>query len=133
MSDPIDVLVLDDEEIVCEQLKHHLEKRDFRVEPFTESEKALARLAEKDFDVVITDLKMKGPTGLDVLHIVRKQGQGTQVIMITGYATIEASREAEYGGVFDFITKPFQLDAVAKLAKKAGKKARRLRKRSEEK
>jgi DNA-binding NtrC family response regulator len=127
MSDPIEVLVLDDEEIVCEQLKHHMEKRDFRVETFCESNKALDRLAEKDFDVVITDLKMQGPTGLDVLHIVRNRGTGTQVIMITGYATIEAAREADYGGVYKFITKPFQLDAVAKMAKSAGKKARRLK------
>lgn len=133
MSNPIDVLVLDDEEIVCEQLQHQLEKGDFTVETFTESEKALARLEEKDFDVVITDLRMKGPTGLDVLHIIRRRGGGTQVIMITGYATIEATREAEYGGVFEFINKPFQLEAVAKMAAKAGKKARRLKKRSEEK
>jgi pyruvate,water dikinase len=121
------VLVLDDEEIVCERVKGYLEKNGYQVETFTESSPAMERLQQERFDVVVTDLKMKGPTGLDVLHFVRRQGQGTQVIMITGYATMDASREAEYGDVFDFICKPFQMDDLGTAVKKAAKKARKLR------
>lgn len=130
MSSSAEVLVLDDEPIVCERLKTHLEKSAFHVETFTDSEQALARLAEKAFDVVVTDLKMKGATGLDVLHYVRTKSEGTQVIMITGYASMEAAREAEYAGVFDFITKPFQMKNMATMVKKAAKKARKLGKKS---
>lgn len=130
MSDRIEVLVLDDEPIVCERLKEHLEKDDLAVEIFTESQKAIDRLAEKTFDVVVTDLKMKGPTGIDVMHFVRDQEKGTQVIIITGYASMDAARDAEYSGTFDFITKPFQLTAVSAMVKKAAKKARRTRGRS---
>jgi len=125
MKAPVEVLVLDDEPIVCERLKEHLEKENCSVEVFTDSEKAIGRLEERAFDVVITDLKMQGPTGLDVLHFVRKHREGTQVIIITGYASMDAAREAEYCGVYDFITKPFQLGAITTLVKKAGKKARR--------
>jgi DNA-binding NtrC family response regulator len=118
-----EVLVLDDEAIVCERLKAHLEDNGFQVETFTESQRAIDRIMEKTFDVVVTDLKMEGPSGLDVLHLVRNRMQGTQVIMITGYATIEAAREADYTGVYSFILKPFQLDEMGKLVKKAAKKA----------
>lgn len=132
MSDQIKVIVLDDEPIVCERLKEHFEKNDILVETFTESQAAIGRLAEKRFDVVVTDLKMKTPNGLDVMQFVRQQQQGTQVIVITGYSSIEAVREAEYSGVFEFLDKPFQMETLAKLVKKAGAKARKLGKAAEE-
>jgi DNA-binding NtrC family response regulator len=122
-----DVLVLDDESIVCERLKRHLEKSGFDVETFTDSQTALERLAEKTFDVVVSDIKMKGPTGLEVLRFVNRQGKGTQVILITGYSVLETAREAEYCGVFDFVTKPFQLEKIEALVSKAAKRARRQR------
>jgi CheY-like chemotaxis protein len=55
----IEVLVLDDELIVCERLKDYLERKEISVEIFTESQKALERLKEKTFDVIITDVKMQ--------------------------------------------------------------------------
>jgi DNA-binding NtrC family response regulator len=123
MKNRTEVLVLDDEAIVCERLKEHLESKGFQVETFTESQQAIDRLMKKTFDVVVTDLKMEGPSGLDVLRLVRDQGHGTQVIMITGYASAEAARAADYTGVYEFILKPFQLEEMAKLVKKAAKKA----------
>jgi DNA-binding NtrC family response regulator len=125
MSNQGDVLVLDDEPIVCERLTEHLQKNDFSVEAFTESSKAIDRLAEKTFDVVVTDLKMKGPTGLEILHYVRDHALGTQVIIITGYASIDSMREAEYGGVFEFVPKPFRMERLTALVKKATRKARK--------
>ena len=126
MRGPVEVMVLDDEEVVCERLKAHLEKKDCRVETFVESQKAIDRLTEKRFDVVITDVKMKGPSGLDVLHFVRRESPSTQVIVITGYGSMENFREAEYGGAFEFINKPFTSRAMEKLTSKAAKKARKL-------
>lgn len=117
------VLVLDDEEIVCERLEEHLKKAGFQVETFTDSQKALDHLAENIFDVVVTDLKMSGPTGLDVLHFVHQHRPGTQVIIVTGYASMDAVREAEYTGVFEFVTKPFNLPKIAALVKKASDRA----------
>jgi DNA-binding NtrC family response regulator len=125
MSQQGDVLVLDDEPIVCERLSNHLQKNDFSVEAFTESSEAIKRLAERSFDVVVTDLKMKGPTGLEILHYVRDHADGTQVIIITGFASIDALREAEYGGVFEFVPKPFTMERLTSLVKKAARKARK--------
>jgi DNA-binding NtrC family response regulator len=128
MNNRAEVLVLDDEVIVCDRLKEFLEKSDFSVETFTDSRAAMERLAEKRFDVLVTDLKMKGPNGLDVMQFVHRQGQGTQVIIITGYSSMEAVREAEYSGVFGFLDKPFQMGALAKLVKKAAAKSGRVQK-----
>jgi len=127
MSTSADLLVLDDESIVCDRLKEYFEKNGYAVETFTESGKAIDRLSEKEFDVVVTDLKMKGPTGLDVLHFVRDHSPATQVIIITGYASMEAAREAEYGNVFDFIAKPFQMDRLGAMVRKAVKKTMKLK------
>lgn len=131
MSAPIEVLVLDDEEIVCDRLKVYLEKNGCNVEAFTISQEAMERLVERSFDVVITDLKMKAPTGIDILHFVRDHSSSTQVIIITGYPTIEAVREAEYGNVFDFINKPFQMDKLHTMVKKAHRRAQRLKGKAE--
>ena len=130
MNEQAEVLVLDDEEVVCERLKSHLEKSNFKVETFSESQAAINRLGEKDFDVVVTDLKMKGPTGLDVLQFVQSRVGRTQVILITGYASIEASREAEYRGVYRFIEKPFRLEDIGRLVKKAAKEGKKLKERA---
>jgi DNA-binding NtrC family response regulator len=120
----IEVLVLDDELIVCERLKDYLERKEISVEIFTESQKALQRLQEKTFDVIITDVKMQGPTGIDVLTIVKKESYKTEVIVITGYSSVDTLRQAEYIGAFEFIAKPFQLSEIYHFVKKAAKKAR---------
>ncbi len=123
--DAIEVMVVDDEAIVGDRLNNHLSKNGFQVETFIDSEKALTRLDEKKFHVVVTDLKMAGSTGLDVLHNVRNRGLSTQVIIITGYASFEAAREAEAVGAFDFLCKPFELKDLTKLVKRAAKRAMR--------
>jgi len=119
------VMVVDDEAIVCDRLKEHLERNDLRVTTFTDSREALAALEESYFHVVVTDLKMAGATGLDVLHNIRRRGEPTQVIVITGYGSMEAAREAETVGAYDFVCKPFELKELTKKVKKAAKRARR--------
>jgi DNA-binding NtrC family response regulator len=103
------ILVVDDEPIVCERLKPALEKVGFYVETYTDSQNAIDRLAEEKFDVVVTDIKMKGPDGLDILHFVKQQSPATQVVIITGFATVDSAREAMKSGAADFIAKPFKI------------------------
>jgi DNA-binding NtrC family response regulator len=121
MKTNISVMVLDDEPIVGERLKPVLEREGYEVEVFTDSRKALQRLEEKKFKVLITDLKMTGPSGLDVLKFLKDKALDTRAIVITGYATIERAREAQ---VLDaqFVTKPFKLEQIVKLVDKAAKK-----------
>jgi DNA-binding NtrC family response regulator len=118
-----DVMVLDDEPIVGDRLRPVLEKEGFHVEVFTDSSAALARLNEKTFAVLVTDIRMQGPSGMDVLRFVRENAPGTRVIMITGYATIETSHEAGALGAVHFVPKPFKLQELARLVTKASKRS----------
>ncbi len=121
MKKNIAVMVLDDEPIVGERLQPVLEKAGYEVEIFTDSQKALNRLEKKIFQVLITDLKMSGPSGLDVLKFLKYQALDTKAIVITGYPTIERAREAQVLEA-EFITKPFKLEQIVKLVDKAAKK-----------
>ena len=119
------ICILDDEPIVGDRLKPELEDDGYVVEVFTSSKSALDRLNEKCFDVFITDLKMEGVDGMGFLESVQAKCPGSEVIVITGYGTLESAREALIKGAYDFITKPFRLGEIRAAVKKAKKKARR--------
>ncbi len=110
MDEGISILILDDEPIVCNRLKVALEKMGYEVETYTDSVAALQRLEEKDFDIVVTDLKMENVDGIQILGAAKKKSPKTEVIIITGFATSEAAKEALKKGAFDFIAKPFRLE-----------------------
>jgi DNA-binding NtrC family response regulator len=114
------VMVVDDESIVCERLKPALEKDGFHVETFTDGQSAIDRLAVEKFDVLVTDLKMRKPDGIDILNFVRQDAPGTKVVVITGFPTVETARESLMGGAVDFVIKPFRIsqlrDLVVKLS-----------------
>ena len=92
-----------------------LEKCGYDVETQTDSQAAIDQLARARYDVLITDLKMSGPSGLDVLRFVKEQAPSTRVIVITGYATAEQARESMKGGAVDFIAKPFRISQLREL------------------
>lgn len=118
------ILLLDDEPIVCKRLKPNLEKLGYEVETFISSAEAMKRIKEKEFDIVITDLKMEGLDGMEFLTEVKKRSQATEVIVITGFATMETAKESFKKGVFDFVAKPFKLGEIQDLVKKAEVKVR---------
>jgi len=109
------ILILDDEPIVGDRLKPALEKCGYDVETQTDSQAAIDQLARERYDVLITDLKMNGPSGLDVLRFVKEQAPSTRVIVITGYATAEQAKESIKGGAVDFIAKPFRISQLREL------------------
>ena len=121
MSDKLNIMVIDDEEIVGKRLQPALEKQGDTVESFVNSKNALLRLAEKHFDIVITDIRMDEIDGLEVLDFIKSNSINTKVIMITGYATVEVAREALAKGAFDFIAKPFKPDDLRVIINKASK------------
>lgn len=102
------VMIVDDEPIVGKRLGPALEKSGFEVETFLDPAKALARLKDQDFDIVVTDFRMEELDGIQVLTHVMESCPHTRVILITGYATVEVAREALVKGAFDFIAKPFK-------------------------
>ena len=115
MTTPKRVVILDDEPIVCERLKPALEKAGFEVETFTTGQAVIDRFAETRFDVLVTDLKMQKPDGLEVMKFVKESSPATKVIIITGYATVGTARDAMKGGAVDFIAKPFKISQLRDL------------------
>jgi CheY-like chemotaxis protein len=118
-GEKLQVMILDDEPIVGKRLKPVLTKSGFEVEVFENPTEALARLGEKEFDIVVTDLRMEGVDGIHVLEHVMERCKNTRVILITGYATVEVAREALVKGAFDFIAKPFKPRDLTAVVNKA--------------
>jgi len=108
MENKVQVLILDDEPIVGKRLAPALAKIGSEVESFEDPKAALARINEKIFDIVVTDIRMEEIDGIEILEKVKEKSDHTKVIMITGYATVEVAREALGKGAFDFIAKPFK-------------------------
>ncbi len=123
-NNKISILILDDEPIVSKRLKPSLEKKGYLVETFTESEAALKRVKEKKFDIVITDLKMEGLSGMEFLTEVKKLYPDTEVIVITGFATMDTAKESFQKGIFDFLAKPFKLGEITAVIQRAEEKIR---------
>jgi len=124
MKEKLEILVLDDEPIVGDRLKPFLEEHGYAVEVFVDPKRALARLKEKEFDIVVTDVRMENIDGIQVLENVRAKSARTKVLMITGYATVELARHALTKGVFDFIAKPFKLGDIRTMVQKAAEALR---------
>ncbi len=119
MAGKTSILILDDEPIVTKRLKPSLEKKGYEVEAFTESVVALRRIRERDFDIVVTDLKMEGVDGMQFLAEVKERSPATEVIVITGFATMETAKESFRKGVFDFLAKPFKLGEIVEVIQRA--------------
>jgi DNA-binding NtrC family response regulator len=119
MSYQCDILIVDDEPIVGERLKAFIKKDGHRSEIFVDPAAALKRLEEKDFDIVISDIRMGEIDGIQVMQKVFQKSPRTKVIMITGYATLELARESLTKGAFDFIAKPFKLKEIRRTIEKA--------------
>jgi DNA-binding NtrC family response regulator len=115
MNEKKRILVLDDEAIVCERLAPALEKAGFDVVTCTDSQTAIDKLRQERFDVLVTDVKMRGPDGIEVMDVAHEQSPTTKVIVITGFATAETARSAMKSGAVDFIAKPFKISQLRDL------------------
>jgi DNA-binding NtrC family response regulator len=119
MKEKLEILLLDDETIVGNRLGPALEKVGYNVEVFEDPKKALNRINEKAFDIVVTDIMMADVNGIKVLEEVQKKTDKTKVIIITGYATVALAREAMDKGAFDMIAKPFRPNDLRAVVAKA--------------
>jgi DNA-binding NtrC family response regulator len=119
MENKLSIMIIDDENIVGKRLQPALEKRGDTVETFIDSREALKRFDEKNFDIVVTDIRMDNVDGIEVLEHITAQSKRTKVIMITGYATVEVAREALAKGAFDFIAKPFKPNDLRAIIERA--------------
>jgi len=103
----IAILVVDDEAVIRDGLQRTLTGDRFEVETCKSGHAAIELLQEREYDLIITDLKMPGMNGIEVLKAVKGLQPDIPVIMITGYATVDTAVEAMKNGATDYITKPF--------------------------
>lgn len=118
------VLVVDDEDDMREGLAETLRGEGHQVDTAGDGWQALQRVKGRDYDVALVDLKMPGPDGLLVLDGIVRTCADTQVIVITGHATVESAVAAMKVGAFDYVPKPFKLDHVRLVVERAVERKR---------
>jgi DNA-binding NtrC family response regulator len=106
------ILIVDDERRMCAVLKAAFENKNLAVTTADSGEAALAALSMDRFDVVLSDIKMPGLNGLQVLEEIKRRSPETEVLLMTAYADAKTAVEAMKKGAFDYIVKPFEIDEL---------------------
>jgi DNA-binding NtrC family response regulator len=119
MNEQPRILVVDDEKVALNNLIYILKKENYEVTGTQSGPRALALLDEQEFDLILTDLKMEKVDGMQVLTRSKELYPDTEVIMITGYATLDSAINAMKAGAYHYIAKPFKLDEVRKVVREA--------------
>lgn len=122
MGEKIKVLIVDDEETFREVLERELTLCGFETTSTSDSTDAIERISESNFDVVLLDIKMPGIDGIECLKRIKELRPMTEVIMLTGYGSIENAIASMKLGAYDFLTKPCKLDELEAVIRKAGEK-----------
>ncbi|GAB4256149.1 sigma-54-dependent transcriptional regulator [Deferrisoma sp.] len=113
------VLVVDDDASLRRILEYNLAEEGYAVATAASGEEALEKLDRAAFDLVVTDIKMPGMDGMDLLRRIKAEAPETQVIVITAFGTIEMAVEAMKAGAAEYITKPFNRDELKLAVRKA--------------
>lgn len=113
------VLLIDDEKIALSNMQHILQKEGYTVTTCNDGEAGIDALKHNPFDLVLTDLKMPGISGMEVLEYCRQNVPDVPVLMITGHASLDSAVEAMRRGAYHYISKPFRLDEAREIIKGA--------------
>ena len=113
------ILVAEDEKNIREGLTDALELDGHEVTSAADGSEALKRFHKGDIDLVITDLRMPGLSGEELLEKILAESPGTPVIILTGHGTVETAVKAMHMGAWDFLTKPVNLDYLSLIVKQA--------------
>ncbi len=106
MSDKSRILIVDDDEVVRRSYLRSLERISRNVEAASDGEEALQTMEQNPFDVVLLDLRMPGQDGLSVLRTIKQKWPESEVVIITGYPTVDSAKEAMKLGAYDYVAKP---------------------------
>jgi two-component system response regulator CpxR len=115
----INVLLVDDEKNFVEFLAERLQLRDFNVLTAFTGDEAIKLVKENDFDVIVLDVQMPGKNGVETLKEIKKIEQLSQVIMLTGHATVKTAIQGMKNGAFDYLMKPTDTDDLIEMMNKA--------------
>lgn len=113
------LMVVDDEEIARTNLQHILEKEGYEVATATNGVEALEQMNFAGFELVLTDLRMLELGGMELLERIKSRHVDTEVVIITGYASVESALEAVQKGAYHYLSKPLKVDEVRTIVKQA--------------
>ncbi|MBW1708642.1 MAG: sigma-54-dependent Fis family transcriptional regulator [Deltaproteobacteria bacterium] len=113
------ILVVEDDDLARKNLEYILTKEGHEVVSTSSGAQALSLLEKQEFNLVLTDLRMKHVDGMQVLNKVRTEQPHTEVIMITAYATVDSAVEAMRHGAYYYISKPYKIELVRKVVREA--------------
>ena len=119
MTRRLDVLVVEDEPVVREAARKILLEEDLSIATANDVEQAMTILEDTQCRIVLSDLMLPGASGFDLLESIRSRWPGTEVVMITGYATIENTLTTFQKGAFDFVAKPFDIGELLGVVRRA--------------
>lgn len=118
-SKQIKLLIVDDDGKFIETISERLSIKDFDVTTASEGKQALKLAKRGKFDVAILDLKMPDMEGTEILRILKKKHSFLEVIMLTGYASIDSAVECTKLGAFGYLEKPYQFENLMEMLKEA--------------
>jgi FixJ family two-component response regulator len=127
----VTILVIDDEKIIHESCGRVLQEEGFEVETALSGQEALEKLKEKRYNLVLSDIKMPGMSGVETLEKMKKVVPDITVVMFTGFSSVETARDTMKLGAFDYIPKPFTPEELLAVVKKALEKEVTTRERHE--
>jgi len=117
----INVLLVDDEKDFVESLAERLQIRDYKVTTVFSGDEAIKLVENNDFDVIVLDVQMPGKSGIETLKEIKNIEQLSQVIMLTGHATVKSAIEGMKNGAYDYLMKPTDTDDLIGMINKAYK------------
>ncbi|GFO58231.1 diguanylate cyclase response regulator [Geomonas silvestris] len=121
----MELLVVDDEETLRSVVSQVLSADGFEVAEAASGEEALAVFREKSHPLVITDIRMGGMSGIELLEEIKRHNPDTQVVIMTSHASLDTALSAMRNGAYDYLVKPFEsLDLISAVAGRAAEKAR---------
>ncbi|WP_300455764.1 response regulator [Desulfobacula sp.] len=116
------ILLVDDEEIFCNNMTKLLQNRSYKVTAVYNGESAIKALEQEKYDVVVLDLKMPGMNGIATLKQIKELGIITETLLLTGHGSIDSAVEAIRLGAYDFLTKPCEIDELVEKIEGAWRK-----------
>jgi DNA-binding NtrC family response regulator len=122
LDDKFEVLIVDDDPSIRKRCVQLLHKKGYRVEGISSGEVALSIAQSRFIGLVVTDIRMPGLNGLALLEQIKETNPHTEVIMITGYGTVESAVTAIKLGAYDYLTKPFDMDKLLKVVENVSEK-----------
>src|SRR3989339_88630 len=121
-QEKIRLLIIDDEQGIRDLLSYELTSRGYEVVTANDGLEALEKIKADHFHIVISDVKMPRMGGLETLEAIKKMGLGIEVIMTTGFGSVDTAVDCMKKGAYDFIMKPYNLDELTYLIEKAYEK-----------